>query len=509
MELTLDQALQKGIEAHKAGQVQEAERLYRGILKALPTHPDANHNLGVIAVSVGKTDLALPFFKTALEANPKVEQFWLSYVDALIKGNQFETVKNVLAEGRKVGLIGGNVDALEAQLTQITKSALPKLSEKRKSLTLKEKRRSISESKQQKKQGKSKRANNVSPSQQQTSRLLEHYQSGQYDKAEKLAVLITQQFPEHQFGWKVLGAVFGQTGRVPESLDAKQKTVRLAPQDADAHYNLGKTLQELNRLEEAEASNRQAILLQPDLAQAHSNLGVVLYCNGDKESALESIGKANDIDPTSKEFRLLLSVMKSRRSREKSEIRVSDKDAFTALASNPLILHRTVEAELISTLYEMNAIELDKTRKHNDARFGNGRCSPDFNLFEDTRSAINVVAEDLRSIMMEAVKSEIFIYGSFFNILGAGGGSVPHDHLSAIDEVKGLSLTKQKYSLVYYLSEGDQNCSEPGTLKLYDPSKDILPCEGMITIIPASRKHSAIYGGKKDRIMIGVNFYSL
>ena len=36
MELTFDQALQKGVEAHKAGQVQEADRLYTAILKAQP-----------------------------------------------------------------------------------------------------------------------------------------------------------------------------------------------------------------------------------------------------------------------------------------------------------------------------------------------------------------------------------------------------------------------------------------------------------------------------------------
>ena len=69
MELTLDQALQKAVEAHKVGQVQEAERLYTAILQAQPKHPDANHNMGVIAVSVGKVQEALPFFKTALEAN--------------------------------------------------------------------------------------------------------------------------------------------------------------------------------------------------------------------------------------------------------------------------------------------------------------------------------------------------------------------------------------------------------------------------------------------------------
>ena len=33
MELTLDEALQKAIKAHKAGQVQEADRLYTAILQ--------------------------------------------------------------------------------------------------------------------------------------------------------------------------------------------------------------------------------------------------------------------------------------------------------------------------------------------------------------------------------------------------------------------------------------------------------------------------------------------
>jgi hypothetical protein len=178
------------------------------------------------------------------------------------------------------------------------------------------------------------------------------------------------------------------------------------------------------------------------------------------------------------------------------------------LSSNPLILNRVVEADLIPTLYEMNSRELDKTRS-DDARYGNGRCSPDFSMFEDNRAIIKTVAEDLMSIMMEAVKSEIYIKDSFFNILGAGGGTTPHIHLNSLDKNKGLSLGNQKYSLVYYLSEGDQNCSKPGILKLYDPSEDILPCEGLIVIIPSSRKHSAVYSGKKDRVMIGVNFYSL
>jgi len=63
MELTLDQALQKAVEARKVSQVQEAEHLYTAILQAQPKHPDANHNMGVIAFSVGKVQEALQFFK--------------------------------------------------------------------------------------------------------------------------------------------------------------------------------------------------------------------------------------------------------------------------------------------------------------------------------------------------------------------------------------------------------------------------------------------------------------
>ena len=77
MELTLDQALQKGVEAHKAGKVQEADQYYTAILKANPKHPDANHNMGVLAVGVGKVKVALSFFEKALEANLSIAQYWL------------------------------------------------------------------------------------------------------------------------------------------------------------------------------------------------------------------------------------------------------------------------------------------------------------------------------------------------------------------------------------------------------------------------------------------------
>ena len=116
MELTLDQALQKGIEAHKAGKAQEADQYYTAILKANPKHPDANHNMGVLAVGVSKVEQALPFLKTALETEPSIEQFWLSYIDALIKLEKLEDAKAVIEQAKSAGVKGDAFDQIGLQL---------------------------------------------------------------------------------------------------------------------------------------------------------------------------------------------------------------------------------------------------------------------------------------------------------------------------------------------------------------------------------------------------------
>ena len=118
MELTIDQALQQGVEAHKEGKLQDAERLYRAILQAQPNHPDANHNFGVLAVSVGKPLEAIPLFKLALDANPQIEQFWLSYIDVLIKVGRFDEAKRVTLEGGKSGVSSDKLDALNQLLQE-------------------------------------------------------------------------------------------------------------------------------------------------------------------------------------------------------------------------------------------------------------------------------------------------------------------------------------------------------------------------------------------------------
>ena len=130
-------------------------------------------------------------------------------------------------------------------------------------------------------------------------------------------------------------------------------------------------------------------------------------------------------------------------------------------------------------------------------------------MFENKHPTIQKLAVDLKSILVKVFKSDIFIIDSFFSIFGAGGGTIRHTHLTKEDKDSTFDLGNQKYSLVYYLSIGDQECLEPGFLKFYEPSEKILPKKGMITIFPANRQHSSVYGGNKDRVIVGANFYKL
>ena len=135
------------------------------------------------------------------------------------------------------------------------------------------------------------------PSQEQLNSLLEHYQAGRYVDAEKLSVSITEEFPKHQFAWKVLAAVLKQMGKINESLVASQKSVQLNPQDAGAHSNLGIILKELGKLDEAKTSYRKAIALKPDYAKAHSNLGNVLQELGRLDESEKSFRQAITLKP--------------------------------------------------------------------------------------------------------------------------------------------------------------------------------------------------------------------
>ena len=110
-----DAQLKKAIDLHKAGRAHEAETLYRAFLGAQPRHGEANHNLGALLAQRGEMVQSLPFFRTALEADSSVGQYWLSYARALHSAGRSDEAQTLLQRGRRQGLSGPACDALTAK----------------------------------------------------------------------------------------------------------------------------------------------------------------------------------------------------------------------------------------------------------------------------------------------------------------------------------------------------------------------------------------------------------
>ena len=70
--------------AQNADDLRRAEELYLMALDEDPQHPDANHNLGLLYLSVNLSEKALPRLRKALEAHPKFDHFWVSYFHGLV-----------------------------------------------------------------------------------------------------------------------------------------------------------------------------------------------------------------------------------------------------------------------------------------------------------------------------------------------------------------------------------------------------------------------------------------
>ncbi|WP_223247410.1 tetratricopeptide repeat protein [Sulfuriferula sp. AH1] len=273
---TFEQTFQQAVIHHQAGRLTEAEELYRSILQHDPNHPEANHNMGVLALHMKQPVAGLSYFIAALEANPAHGQYWLSYIDALFQAGQPDAAREVLALARQQGLQGSEINVLAACLKENVKH---------------EAARQIKPAK------KSTQHKGKAPDASEINAIVALFTEGRYAEAATLAQRMTVRFPSAGFGWKALGTVLMQTGKNDEALVPMQKAAALSPDDAYAYSNLGNLYSSLNRPDEAEASLRRALAIDADFAEAHCNLGSTLQELGRLTEAEVSYQRALEIRP--------------------------------------------------------------------------------------------------------------------------------------------------------------------------------------------------------------------
>lgn len=279
LEQALEKSLHLALKYHQSGQIENAESLYREILEIQPEHPEANYQLGRLAVQVNQAENGLPYFAVALEARPEQEHYWLAYIDALMQADEIETAQHLLVLGLQHGLQGEAVEALAERLEERTRAVQP--FHYKQQTTVAQPPAVASSDKQQvkTKPGPSRSPlRKALPAPREIEKLVGRYKQRRFTEAEALARSLTLRFPWHGFGWKMLGVLI-QVQRGPQdALLPMQTATEVWPDDAEAHVNLGIVLKALGRLTEAEASFQRVLEIAPTNAEAHNNLGII--CKG-------------------------------------------------------------------------------------------------------------------------------------------------------------------------------------------------------------------------------------
>lgn len=91
--------------------------------------------------------------------------------------------------------------------------------------------------------------------------------------------------------------MYTELGRLDDAIISYQKALSLNPMSAEAHGNLGNTLQSKGKSREALDSYLKALSLRPNYAEALNNCGVALEALGRYDEALTSYDKAQAIKP--------------------------------------------------------------------------------------------------------------------------------------------------------------------------------------------------------------------
>jgi predicted O-linked N-acetylglucosamine transferase (SPINDLY family) len=329
---------------HRAGQLAEAELVYRQILLFDPCHADALHGLGVIAHQVGRDDLAadwigqalaqrqeptfhnnlglvllalgrphqaLAAIRSALERRPAYPEAFnalgnaqellgtrdeaiLSYEKALRLRPGYAEAHVNLGKARQER---GDFDLAKACYERAL-AFNPYCAEALNNLgNLLRVRGALDEALRSLDRALACKPNYAEAYNNKGVVLLMKQEVEPALVAFRCALAINPEFPAALASY---GSALVAQGKFDDSLDFFRRAIALDPNCVQAYNNLGATLLQLNTLDEAiEAFERAIELSQGDAkAEAHYNLGTTLLQRHQIERAMVSLGKALEADPS-------------------------------------------------------------------------------------------------------------------------------------------------------------------------------------------------------------------
>jgi protein O-GlcNAc transferase len=235
-----------GFAHHEAGELEQAEALYRKALETDPEHPEALHLLGLVTYQQGDFLKAIELIRRALPELDDLPEAHLNLGNALRETGQLSEAADCY---RRAIELDSDYGMAHANLARALND----------------------------------------------QRLFE---AGLVSAMRAVALI-----PDFLGAQVNCAAALLGLERFVEAEISLRRAVELAPDKPEAHRDLGETLAHIGRLDEAVTSYRRSLDLNPAYAQAHRNLGNVLKKQGKLGEAMACLERAVELEPDDPETR--------------------------------------------------------------------------------------------------------------------------------------------------------------------------------------------------------------
>jgi predicted O-linked N-acetylglucosamine transferase (SPINDLY family) len=302
-QMTLQAAFELAVRHHEAGQLNEADSLYRQILEHQPGHADSLHLRGVLAGQLGHFQDGIDLIRRAIVLQPESAQYYSNL--GVILGNLGRHEESIAAHRQALSLYPTFTEARGNLAAALLESG-------RVQESMAEYQRLVAEQPEYPEglnglgnallSGKNldgaiamyQRALMLKPAYPDAASNLCNALRlrGRYAEAVAAGQQAVALRPDFAEAFNNLGTAFQMNVQHDEAIAAYRRAVELRPGYVQAFYNLGGALQSTNRLDEAIKAYHKALALQPDYPEVHGNLGNALKDMGRIDEALDSYRKA-------------------------------------------------------------------------------------------------------------------------------------------------------------------------------------------------------------------------
>ncbi len=274
-----------GFAHHQAGELRQAEALYRKALQNDPDDANALHLLGVVAYQCGDVGTALRLIERALPQLPELPDIHVNYGNALRETGRLTeagaSYRRAIALNPDYGMAHNN---LAVALNEQEEFAAGLASSERALALIPEYFGAYAN-----------RADALMG--------LERFAEAEAPLHRALDLAPDRAQTHRDLGW-----VLAKLGRYEEAVSCLEQAIALDPDDPTTHFALGTTLHLRKDLPGSEAGLRRAVALAPTYIAAWHELGTVLRSSGRFEEARACFQRALELHPDQPEIYRSLAV---------------------------------------------------------------------------------------------------------------------------------------------------------------------------------------------------------